>query len=182
MKSLKGVIKIKLLSTEEKKTILEVEKREEDKIAWGMCKSINQGVREALNREYTVGIIIDSSKFQYPYHPHMVIKYKNETIGEEVTEEKAAELRSEKTNIFLAENFVVYLHKIPREPEAREKIRLYYLPRPFEIPIKPSVISSCVLGVPSVEGDRKLKELLSIDMKALEIGTCLVGYNSSSES
>lgn len=180
MKSLEGVIKLKLLSTEDKKTILEVEKREEDKIAWGMCKSINEGIREALNREYTVGMIIDSSEFQYPYHPHMVIKYRDEIIGEEVSEEKATELRSEKTNIFLGENFVVYFHRIPREPEAREEIRLYYLTRPFEIPAGPTIMSNCVLGVPSVEGDAKLKELLNVDMKELEIGTCLVGYNSSS--
>jgi hypothetical protein len=178
---LKGVIELKLLDTEEKRTILEVEKREEDKIAWGMCKSINEGIREALNREYTVGMIIDSSKFQYPYHPHMVIKYKDKTIGEQVSEERASELRSEKTNIFLGEKFVVYFPKIPREPEAREEIRLYYLARPFEIPTKSTSISNCVLGVPSVEGDTKLKELLGVDMKEIEIGTCLVGYDSSSE-
>ena len=181
LESLKGVIKLKLLSDDEKKTILEVEKREEEKIAWGMCKSINEGIREAINREYTIGMIIDSSEFQYPYHPHMVIKYKDKTIGEQVSEEKAAELRSEKTNIFLGEKFVVYFHKIPRETEAREEIRLYYLARPFKIPKTQTAISNCVLGVPSVEGDTKLKELLGVDMKEIEIGTCLVGYDSKSE-
>jgi hypothetical protein len=182
LNSLKGVIRLKLLSNEEKKIILEVEEKGEDKIAWGMCKSINEGMREALDREHTIGMIIDSSKFQYPYHPHMVIKYKDKIIGEEVTEEKASDLKSEKTNVFLAENFVVYFKRIPKEPEARREIRLYYLARPFEIPTKPTITRNCVLGVPSIEGDGKLKELLAVDMKAVEIGTCLVGYDSSRES
>lgn len=177
LESLKGVIKLKLLNTEERNGILEVEEREEEKIVWGMCKTINQGVREALDREFTAGMIIDSARFEYPYHPHMTIRYRDIVVGEEVSKEIAAELKKEKTNIFLGDKFVVYFRRIPREPEARQELRLHYLARPFNILGGQAAVCDCVLGVPSVEGDAKLKEILKVKRKEPEIGTCLIGYN-----
>lgn len=174
-----GIIRLRLLNAEEKKEILEIETQEEDKIIWGMCKSINEGVREALNRDYTIVIIIDSSKFKYPYHPHMEIRYRDQIVGEEVSKEKAAELRREKTNIFLWETFVIYSHKTPRGPEAREEMRLHYISRPFEISKDSTEISDCILGVPSRLGDEKIKEFLESEPGGPEIGTCLIGYNLS---
>lgn len=177
LESLKGVIKLKLLNTNERNGILEVEKREEEKIVWGMCRSINQGVREAVDREFTVAMVIDSARFEYPYHPHMTIRYRDVVVGEEVSEERASELKKEKTNIFLGDKFVVYFHRIPREPEAREELRLHYLARPFNVLGGTATACDCVLGVPSVEGDAKLKEILKVQRTEPEIGTCLIGYN-----
>ncbi len=176
---MEGVIKLKLLNAEEKKGILEIEKLEENKIVFGMCKSINEGVREALNREYTAAIIIDSSKFKYPYHPHMEIRYRDRIVGEEVTRERADELKKDKTNIFLWDTFVIYFHEMPRGPGSREEMRLHFLPRPLEISDSSTEISDCVLGVPSVQGDRILKEFLDRELGGPEIGSCLVGYNLS---
>jgi len=144
-----------------------------------MCKTINEGVREALDREYTVAMVIDSSEFMYPYHPHMEIRYRDRIIGEEVSREKAAELKRKKNNIFLGDTFVIYFDRIPREPGAREEMRLYYLARPFEILRDFTMITDCVLGVPSPGGDAEVKELLDVRLKRPEIGTCLVGYNVS---
>jgi len=178
---LDGVIRLRLLNAEEKKEILKTETQEEEKIIWGMCKSINEGVREALNRDYTIAIVIDSSKFKYPYHPHMEIRYRDRIVGEEVSKEKAAELRIEKTNMFLWETFVIYPHKTPKGSEAREEMRLHYISRPFETLKGLTEISDCVLGVTSSLGDEKIKEFLESEPGGPEIGTCLIGYNLSTD-
>ena len=179
LESLEGVIKVKPLNPKEREEILKVETQEENKIAWGMCKSFNEGVREALNREFTIAIIVDSSKFKYPYHPHMEIRHKDRIVGEQVNGERAAELRKQRTNIFLWDTFVIYFDRMPRGPAVREEMRLYYLARPFEILKDSSEIRDCVLGVPSMDGDAKVKELLSAETGRPEIGTCLVGCNLS---
>jgi len=181
LEALEGVIGLRLLNTEEKDEILKVETQEENQIVWGMCRSFNEGVREALNREFTVAIIVDSSRFKYPYHPHMEIRHKDKIVGEEVNEEKAAELRKEKTNIFLWDTFVIYFGNMPRGPAAREEMRLYYRARPFEILKNSNIIGNCVLGVPSMEGDARIKALLNAATGRPEIGTCLVGYNLSKD-
>jgi len=144
-----------------------------------MCKSVNEGVRQSLCREYTIGLVIDSSRFKHPYHPRIEIRYRDLIVGEEVSREKASELMSERTNIFLWETFVIYSNRTPRGPGIREEMRLYYLPRPFEALNNIIGVSDCVLGVPSIQGDRRLKEFLGLGLGGPEIGTCLVGYNLS---
>jgi len=173
-----GVIAVKMLSEEEKKEILNAESKAEEKIVFGMCKSLNKGVREAVQREFTVAMVIQTSDFKYPHHPYMIMVCGDQVLGELVDDQKKIEeLRKNPNNLFLWENFVVYMKKIPRNREEREKMRLIYLPRePVQLRGIPYVRDS-VFGTPSTQCDMLIKKMLGIQSQDITIGTCLIGFN-----
>jgi len=183
LKGSRGVLTVKVLSEEEKKAILDVESGVEEKIVYGMCKSLNQGVREALQREFTVAVIMDTSVFEYPHHPHMNMTCGELVVGELVRDkEKIQELKKDRTNIFIWENFVVYMRRIPRIPEERRRMRLVYLPRePLQFSGLPNLVDSA-FGTPSTEGDTVIKRMLNNKSDEAVIGTSLIGFNIEGES
>jgi len=172
----RGVLSVRLLDEEEKDCIMRVEGQAEDKTLWGMCKSLNQGLREAVSRKYTIAMVIDTSKFEYPHHPYTRMECEDLIVGEQVMdEEKIKELKKDPTNLFLWNEFVVYVKKIPRDPERRKKLRVVFLPRaPPQLTSTPSVEKG-VFGVPSVEGDLEIKKLLGVKDERPEIGSCVIG-------
>jgi len=174
----RGVMALKVLSEEEKGEILDTEGRVEEKIVFGMCKSLNKGLREALQREFTVAMIIQTSEFQYPHHPYMSMICGDQVVGELVKDKKGVEeLRKTPGNLFLWENFVVYTKRLPRNPKERDEMRIVYLPRePLQLKGLPYVKNS-VFGTPSTEGDTLIKKMLAIRSEEPTIGTCLVGFN-----
>jgi hypothetical protein len=178
LRECRGAVAVKVLSEDEKKAVFEVERRVEDTIVFGMCKSRNDGVREALQREVTAAIVIQSSIFQYPHHPHMSLMYGDQVLGESVTDrEKREELRKNASNFFLWDDFVVYVQKLPRGREEREKMRMIFHPRePLQLRSVPSVENS-VFGTPSTEGDALIKRLMNIQGEDAQLGTCLLGFN-----
>ena len=174
----RGVLALKVLSEEEKREILDTEGRVEEKIVFGMCKSLNKGLREALQREFTVAMVIQTSEFQYPHHPYMSMICGDQVVGELIRDEKRVEeLRKIPGNLFLWENFVVYMKKLPRNPKERDEMRVVYLPRePLQLKELPCTENS-VFGTPSTEGDTLIKRILTIQCKEPTVGTCLVGFN-----
>jgi hypothetical protein len=178
LRECRGVIAIKVLSEEERREILDIEGRVEEKIVFGLCKSLNKGLREALQREFTVAMVIQTSEFQYPHHPYMSMIWGDQVVGELVKDEKKVEeLRKNPGNLFLWENFVVYMKKLPRNPKERGEMRVVYLPRePLQLKGLPYIKNS-VSGTPSTEGDTLIKKMLAIQSEELTIGTCLVGFN-----
>ena len=178
LRECRGVMVIKVLSEREKQQIFDVESKAEDKIVFGMCKSLNKGVREALQKDFTVAMVIQTSDFEYPHHPYMVMASGDEVVGELLDDaKKIEELRKSPTNLFLWENFVVYMRKLPRNPVERNEMRVVYLPRkPIQIQGLPYVEES-VFGTPSPEGDSAIKKMLAIQSEESVVGTCLVGFN-----
>lgn len=173
-----GVIAVKVLSEEEKREILKVEGEEEEKIIFGMCRSLNEGVREALKREFTVAMIIDTSKFQYPHHPYIIMKCGDKVLGELIgDEEKIEELRRDPSNLFLWRNFVVYMKRLPRDPKERKKMRVIYLSREPPQLQSLSYIRNSVFGTPSTRGDILIKRMLTVQSQDPNVGTCLIGFN-----
>lgn len=178
LRGLRGVISARLLGDEERRQIIAIEEREEDRIILGMCKSLNEGVREALNRGFTVAMVIDSGEFQYPSHSYMEVLYRDRVVGENVSKEQAAELRKSRRNIFLWENFVLYYDRMPKDLKARREMRIVYRSRPFDpLEALPEVKDSA-FGVPSVACDAKVKELLAVENGDPVLGTCLIGFNA----
>lgn len=174
----KGVLKARILSDEERRRVLDVEENAEEKIAYGMCKTLNQGMRQALTRQYTVALVIDSSQFQYPHHPHMKMIYNDTIVGEQVKDsEKIKELKKDRSNFFLWESFVLYMLKLPKGVEERKKLRMIYTERPAVQLEGQSSVEKSVLGTPSMEGDSLVKELLSINSEKPTTGTCMVGFD-----
>ena len=173
-----GVITTRLLSDEEKYRILNKEQEAEDRIVFGMCKSLNEGVRDAIDSEYTIALIIDTSVFRYPHHPHMSIMWKDQIVGEQVNDdEKITELKKDRFNFFLWDTFVIYMKKLPKAPKDRDQIRFVYRRR---VPLQLEEISSVrnpVFGTPSTESDLLIKDMLHIEAKDAVIGTCLIGFD-----
>jgi hypothetical protein len=172
-----GVIEARLLTNEEKKSVSHVEEKAEEKIAYGMCKTVNKGVREALSMHNTAGLVIDSSVFEYPHHPGMKMLYEDTIVGEQVKDKaRVEELKKNRANFFLWDEFVLYMSKLPRGAEERKKLRMVYVERPAtQLEGHPCVLRS-VLGTPSTDGDLLVKELLSARNDKPTIGTCLVGF------
>ena len=182
LKCSRGVLMVKVLSEDEKQAILDVESEVEKKIVFGMCKSLNQGVREALQREFTVALIMDTSVFEYPHHPRMVFTCGELVVGESVQDkEKIEELKKDRMNLFLWEDLVVYMRRIPRIPEEKMKMKLVYFPRePIQLRNLPNITES-VLGTPSTEGDTLIKRMLNNESNKTVIGTSLIGFNIKRE-
>lgn len=174
----RGVLAVKALSELEKKRISEVESQVENKIVYGMCKSLNQGVRESLQRDFVVAMVIQTSEFQYPHHPYMNIMCGDQVIGELVSDkEKIDELKQDPSNVFLWDNFVVDTRRLPRDPEKRRQLRLVYLPRePLQLTGLED-IENAVFGTPSTEGDKLIKGMLDFKSNDSVTGTCLVGFD-----
>ena len=174
----RGVVAIKVLSEEEKNRILHVESEVEGRIVFGLCKSLNEGLRKALQREFTVAMVIQTSDFDYPHHPYMNIMSGDQVIGELVYEkEKLRSLRNSPTNLFLWDNFYVDRKKLPRDPEERRKMRVVYVPRePLQLKGMQRV-ANAVFGTPSTESDALIKEMLDTKSGSNTRGTCLVGFD-----
>jgi hypothetical protein len=177
LRECRGVIVARLLSEEEKQTVLDLEKNVEEKVVFGMSKSLNEGVRVTLQMEYTVAMVIQSSIFPYPHHPHVSMRCGDQVVGELITDEGALEeLRKNRYNFFLWENFVVYVKRLPKDPEGRRKLRIVY-PSREAIQLKDlSSVKSSVFGTPSTEGDALIKRMLDIHSEEGAVGTCLVGF------
>ena len=178
-----GVIITRLLSKEEKHRILNKEREAENRILFGMCKSLNEGVREAIDSEYTVALIINTSVFRYPHHPHMSIMWKDQIVGEQVNnDEKITELKKDRFNFFLWDTFVIYMKKLPKALKDRDQIRFVYRRRvPLQLNGIPNV-SNPVFGTPSTESDLLIKDMLHIEAKDAVIGTCLIGFDLAQPS
>jgi len=179
LKGCRGVEDIRFLTTEEKDRLLAVEEAAEDKVAYGMCKTSNMGLREALLRDITAVLLIDSSTYEYPHHPSMAMVYDGIIVGEQVKDpDKREELGKNRTNFFLWDEFVVYTPLLPREKEAKQRLRMVY--KPMEVnQLEPvHCVDEAVFGTPSTEGDTLLKELMNWGKTHPDIGTCVIGFNN----
>ncbi len=175
-----GVKDIRFLSSGDREKLLAVEEAAEDKIAYGMCKTLNNGLKEALLRDHTTVLLIDSSTYEYPHHPSMVMTYDGIVVGEHVKDPvKQEELRKDRKNFFLWDEFVIYTHLLPREKDAKERLRMVYKPMDVTQLDPVRCVDKAVFGTPSTEGDSLLKELKNWGVTHPNIGTCVIGFNKT---
>jgi hypothetical protein len=174
----RGVEGITLLTSEEKDRLLKVEEVAEDKIAYGMCKTLNNGLKEALRRDFTAVLLIDSSTYEYPHHPSIFMVYDDNVVGEQIKDLAIREeLRKDRKNFFLWDEFVVYTRLLPREKEAKQRLRMVYKPMDVTQLELVHCVEEAVFGTPSTEGDSLLKELMNCEEMHPVIGTCVIGFN-----
>jgi len=178
LRDCRGVKTLKVLTADEKKKILEVEEKAEERVAYGMCKTLNQGIKEALNRDYTVAIIMDTSIFKYPHHPYILMVYDDTIVGEQVKDlKRIEELKRDRANFFLWDTFVIYNQRLPKEREERQKLRIIYPPREALQLEGINCVIKGTFGTPSSEGDILLKKLFLFDSSNSMIGTGLIGFD-----
>ena len=178
LRSRSGVEALKILTSEEKERILELEAEAENSIANNICRTINQGARDALQRDYTVALVIDTSIYELPHHPRMTMIYGDTVVGEEIEDEdRIVHLRKDRGNFFLWHNFVIYMKKLHRGREERERLRMIHSPRRATELKGISFVEKEVFGTPSHTVDVLIKELLSFISKNSVMGTCMIGFN-----
>lgn len=178
LRSRSGVEALRILTSEEKEHILELEAEAENSVANNLCRTINQGVRDALQRDYTVAMVIDTSIYELPHHPRMTMIYEDTVVGEEIEDmNRIDRLRKDRGNFFLWHNFVIYLKKLPKGRGERERLRMIHSPRRAKELKGISFVKKEVFGTPSNAVDVLIKELLSFMSKNPFVGTCLIGFN-----
>jgi len=87
LKSLKGVEDVKLLTESEKQEIMKVEEEAEKCSLMGLMPGVNQGVREAISRTFTLAAITNN-EFEWPVKGTVKFVYRGEVIGEEIRDEE----------------------------------------------------------------------------------------------
>lgn len=178
LRKVKGVLALKGLSDDERREILEAERKAEDRVIMGTCKPLNLGLREALKRRFAFALVIDTSKFKYPHHPHMKLVYGDEVVGEQILDEvKINELKKNPKNIFLWDNFVLYYDRTHKKPEDKRRMRFLFLPREADLLNILKEVKRVVIGVPSSEVDTLIKKILEFESLKVEVGTCVIGFD-----
>lgn len=178
LRGCRGVKTLKVLTANERRYIFKLEEKAEERIAYGMCRTLNQGIKEALQRDYTVAVVMDTSIYEYPHHPYVLMVYDDAIVGEQVKDlKRIEELKRDQANFFLWDNFVIYTQRLPKGREKRQKLRIIYPPRETLQLEGITCVEKGTFGTPSTDGDNLVKKLLSFTSTDSAMGTCLIGFN-----
>lgn len=173
LRKLKGVIKVASLSPEDRAEVERLEREAEEKVLMGICKGINKGVREVLGKKTVFACATDSS-LRWPNTSLVKITCEDETIGEDIYDEKELGRLKEEGNL-VAGNLVFYKDKMRLLKEKMEKIRVIMLP--LSIPELERL--GAVVGSPSPPADIFLKKKLGVTDKDPSVGTIIVGVGEA---
>lgn len=173
LKSLKGIKEVKLLTELEKKELMEIEEGAERSALMGLMPGINQGVREALLRTFTVAAITDN-EFEWPKKGILKFIYKGEVIGEEVRDEDELRNLKDKGNRVIADFIVLYSHKMA-ELGIKNLRDATLVIAPLELPWVRRVphAKHVVVGSPSTPSDLYIKRIMKWKNNG---GSILIGF------
>jgi len=177
-KSQGGVVQVMVLEDVQKKSLLEIEGRNEEKRFMGMCKTHNKAARDAMSRAHTLAILIRGGQFKTIPFPRMRMMYKDELVGEELYDkDKIETFKKDSKNVFLWENFVIFMRKFPKDRAEYERIMIIHTPSE-EIPKDTSGFGNLVMGEPCAESDQTIKEWFGFKSQEGIFGTILVGFDA----
>jgi len=161
IKSIRGVRQVLILTEEDKRRVLELEREAEQRVMMGLGLGDNRGVKVALRCDVVVAFITDA-EYEWPPGPNLVLTWKGKVIGEDV----------------VMGNFVVYKDRVPMPSLIAEEPPLaVFPPKPCpEIENVPRIYNA-VQGSPSPPADTYLKKRMNTDLRDPRLGTALVGFN-----
>ena len=176
-----GIINASPFSSDDRRTMLDIEQEAEKKAFLGLGSVINSGVREVLNCE-SVYVALTNMDFAWGCHASLVMKKGDELVGEEVQDkERIAELSKREDVWFMHQNFVIYKDKVSFPNDLMKKICH------FEIPGLPAdwcrledeevENRSILYANPSTSGDSFLKKQYFQGISEKGLGTILVGVD-----
>ncbi|MDH5806213.1 MAG: hypothetical protein QXW62_04490 [Candidatus Methanomethylicaceae archaeon] len=171
LNKIEGIVKIVELNDEEKKEIEKLEKEAESKVLMGLCKGINIGVREALNKKL-VYACLTNMEFKWPKTSLVKIVCENEVIAEDIYDEELLNKKKEEGNLVLG-NLVVYKDKLKIMKERKDKLLAIMLP----LPIPELEKINAIVGSPSPPVDKYLKVKFGILEEKPELGTIIIGID-----
>lgn len=177
IQSIKGVRQVFILTDEDKRKVLELE-RQAEKRFMGLGRGDNQGVKTVLERNTVIAFLTDA-EYRWPPGPNIILFWKGKVIGEEVYDPKKLEKLKNKTGVYLAGNFALYKNNMPKPSlMIQEPPVVVFPPKPYpEIKKKVPMIDDVVLGSPSPSSDAYLKKRMKADLENKRLGTALLGFN-----
>jgi len=154
---------------------LDLEQRAEQILMMGLAKTVNRGLRDAIDRDVTYAAIHDPD-LRHPPGPTVTWVRGEEIIGEEVWDKAVIEeLKNRGDVLFIGEGFVLYAEKIRRMQKTEVTVVFPSLPVPELQSI--DKIESVVSATLSAPADLHVKRKLGWSTTDPKIGTILIGFN-----
>ncbi len=174
LKSLKGVEDVKLLTESEKRELMRIEEQAERSSLMGLMPGINQGVREAISRTFTVAAITND-EFEWPIRGTVKFVYRGEVIGEEIRDENELRRLKNEGNRIIGDIFVLYSDKIKELGIVNLRDATLVI-APLELSWIKNVphAKRVVVGSPSTPSDLYIKNIMKKD--AADRGSVVVGF------
>ena len=175
---LDGVIQLSVLDDIQRKALLEIESRNEAKKLMGMARTHNKAARDAISLRHTLAIIIKGGEFKHIPFPRMRMMYGETLVGEELYEQERIEaLKKSRENVFIWDNFVIFMKMVPKGKDELDKLIIIHTPSK-DIPQDTKDFENLVLGEPCAESDQAIKTWARFESGQGVFGTILVGFDS----
>ncbi len=172
LKGIEGIISVKELTEEEKSEVLKLEEQAEKSVLMGLCRGVNIGVRETLNKGRVFACATDRC-FKWPQSSYIKIVCGEEVIGEDVNEQPRLERLKSEGNI-VAGTLVFYREKMRLLKDRRGDTMVHILP----LEIGEIMGKKAIAGSPSPPADMYLKSRMGIDTGNSALGTVLIGIDA----
>jgi len=175
LRSMKGIVDVERLNNQGRAEILDLEQKAEQVLMMGLAKTVNRGLRNAIDRDVTYAAIHDPD-LRHPPGSTVIWVREDEVIGEEVWDKAIIEeLKKREDVLFIGEGFILYTDKIRRMQKTEMTVVFPGLPVPELQDIdKIGDIVSATLSAPA---DLHIKRKLGWSTTDPKIGTILIGFN-----
>lgn len=173
LQTVQGVRKVIVLGNVEREALLQAELRGEKSVIGG--QGFNEGVREALSREFVVACSTDK-RFKWPKGPYVVLKSGDTVVGFITDDvENIKRQCNEETYVF-GGSLILFPDRI-RKLKDKEKATIFvYKGFKMEALEAEADVKDAVLAFCTRAGDAYLKRLLG-ESEDASIGTIVVGFN-----
>lgn len=174
LRSVNGIEDVKLLTESEKRELIRIEEQAEKCSLMGLMPGVNQGVREAISRTFTVSAITNDD-FEWPIRGTVRFVYKGEIIGEEIRDEEELERLKKEGNRVIGDIFVLYSQKIEELGLRDLRDSILVIPS-LELSWIKKVphAERVVVGSPSTPSDLYIKKIMGKEGDGK--GTVLIGF------
>ncbi|MBS7612034.1 hypothetical protein KEJ27_07530 [Candidatus Bathyarchaeota archaeon] len=171
-----GVLTAEVLTQMDKEILIVLESEEENVDFLGF-KRYNEGLKEALNRDFSIALVFRSSLFPMPHNPPVKLLYWDFTVGEMLYGGAPPSYKGRAVEVF--KGFVIYPDLLPRKLSEKIHVKLVYLKRtPQFISGLDDSIEDPVYGEPSPKVHMFILKKLKVSAAFSDIATGIVGFNA----
>jgi hypothetical protein len=176
LKNIEGIEKVKILSDTEKNELLKIEEKCEKSILMGLMPGINEGVREAISRTFTIAAITNDD-FKWPTKGTIRFLYKGEIIGEDVRDQEELLALKNMGNKIIGGMFVLYTEKMNNLGIKNLRNATLVIP-PLNLSWNNKVPNAdrIIIGSPSPPTDLYIKENIFGEKDVKGKGSILIGF------
>lgn len=175
--TIKGVRKALVLTDEDRRKVIELEEEAETHVMMGLGYGENQGIKTALQREVVIAFVTDNN-YVWPHGPNLILKWKGQVIGEEVTDPKKLEELKTKNNVVLMGSFALYKDRMPTASNmVKEPSTVIFPPKPCSDIKEIQGICDAVQASPCPPTDTYLKNRMNANLGDPHLGTFMIGFN-----